>query len=171
MLEPVLLPCGHVAELKVIDSTRKCYTDGLEVNPLECININPSICHLFKEDKKWHVEIVDVLRKHLSKRAVYHLFCGTFYNESSIYEIYCDDQVKNFSDTELISALEGQSCKHCLEKFQGDIKLCSLEDVTENDKRFESLNEFIGYSFVRRDSRRQNGYVPIEDEDEDDIDM
>jgi len=79
MVEPIVLPCGHISDLKVIDKERKCSIDDIEVDPLECIAINPSICHLYFEHNEWHVEVVDVLRKHLSKRAIYHFSCGTFF--------------------------------------------------------------------------------------------
>jgi len=77
-------------------------------------------------------------------------------------------RTKIFSDAELQTCLEGQECNHCQNSLQGDTRLCHfIEEVTEDKKQFESLKDYIGYSFVKRDSRRGIVFSNVSDEEED----
>eukprot|EP01126_Amoeba_proteus_P042990 TRINITY_DN4689_c0_g2_i13.p1 TRINITY_DN4689_c0_g2~~TRINITY_DN4689_c0_g2_i13.p1 ORF type:complete len:341 (-),score=42.79 TRINITY_DN4689_c0_g2_i13:93-1115(-) len=140
MRQPVLLPCGHIADKSSVGQFRACSFDRKEFKFDDLLNLEPKISYLCKVDGKWFVHVVDYLRKLLDSKTYYHSWCGNFFNFSSIHHFF-----PQVTGTNLEEFLKTQICVACNGSWS-DLRVCHPHMVETNDYNFHHLGEVGAYS-------------------------
>jgi len=152
---PVLLPCGHIGDRASLKQLGYCSFDRQPFKNSELIEINPAISYLVKDvnnHDKWKASIVDCHRNPLEAKVLYHP-CGTFFNLSTIKDIYKlnDDNISS----SLIQKLKSFNCTECNLSLS-TLKICyphSAEQSAE-DQSFDDLGRIGAYSMVQSTADR-----------------
>lgn len=141
--QPVLLPCGHVGDREPVLAMKYCPLDRTYVDEDNILPMNPAITQLRLENNGWVSTIVDIKRKQLDSKLLYHPSCGNFYNIESINSIYNLGIIH--LDRDSIALLSGTLCIAC-EKDMKNVRICyPLESENCNDKLFENLETVGSY--------------------------
>jgi len=151
MRDPVLLPCGHIADYETMQELHYCSLDRLPFSRSLTVRISPNITKLYKGKSAggWKAEIVDHNRDPLDDKVLYHVACGEFYNYSTIKMKYHFKSTGSINE-DLIGQLLSQNCLNCLEQFESaNLRMCFTQSAkldSLQNQEFENLGTVSMYS-------------------------
>jgi len=155
MRDPVLLPCGHIADRESIQKFGKCSICRCALRS-HLVSINPAITCVYRQDNGWKAHIVDTLRKPLDGCVLFHPSCGAFYNLVSLQKLYNIGLGHTSADEEVRKSVKGCIC-FCCKKRINNIRLVFPHSVEPSDiKEFSNLTDISTYSKLADDLELQD---------------
>lgn len=155
MRDPLLLPCGHIGDRASLLSLGYCALDRQPFRVSELASLHPNITLLEKDELgKWNATIVDVGRKPLDPKVLYHRHCGSFYNVDTIRETYDIDTREVNND--MIDEIRAQTCHYCQKAFGSNTRICYPHSAESSDKHnFDNLKDVSTYGALPGPSSSQ----------------
>jgi len=145
---PVLLPCGHIGDRASLRQLGYCSFDRQPFRSTDIIEINPMISLLVKDptSQKWAASIVDIYRKPLEAKVLYH-GCGSFLNVSSVKQLFpLDDDTLNEM---VLLKLRNTRCPECSQSLL-NARICFPHSAETglDGPQFDDLKGIGSYSMV-----------------------
>ena len=145
MRDPLLLPCGHIGDRASLLSLGYCALDRQPFRVTELASLHPNITLLEKDESgKWNATIVDVGRRPLDPKVLYHRHCGSFYNVETLRETYDIETLEVNND--LIDEIRAQTCHYCQKAFGSNTRICFPHSAEPSEKQnFDNLKDVSTY--------------------------
>jgi hypothetical protein len=149
MRRPQLLPCGHIGDKESSLRLGYCGLDRTMFLPDELVPLHPNISFLEKSvdeqgRSKWIVSIVDQHREPLADKTLYHMDCGTFFNQAILTKLFgvaaADDMVA------AAHTLKDKRCPEC-NVAMTNVRVCYPNSAQPTDEQiFPALAQVAAYS-------------------------
>ena len=142
MRKPMLLSCGHLADIETLNKLQKkeCVICRKSFAKTQVLPVTRFATMLTKENGQWTAQIVDALREPLDGTVLYHR-CGEFFNVSSMRKLY---GVEGEKLEDVKQHTIGRSCSRCLRPFT-NLFPCYPQSVIETEHTFGNLAQLSSY--------------------------